>query len=191
MQGQGYDHILSDLNPVPRKKKSNSTKKKLVDLQKNQKPHPNCVSNERSFWNKRGLADLAKRRYLKEMVREEQINFIALAETGRENFPDETLQNYCGGRDFIWHSMAPHGRSGGMLLGIDLSIYDIGSIDEDDFYVKFCLRNKSDGFKFALYTVYGLGQQQNKEAFLIELAHTCSRETLCVETQKWEVSSIF
>ena len=34
------------------------------------------------FWNSRGLTDLAKHRYLAEMVREEQINFIALSETG-------------------------------------------------------------------------------------------------------------
>jgi len=58
-----------------------------------------------------------------------------------------------------------------------LRVYDIGSIDEGDFYIKFFLRNKSDGFKFVLYMVYGPAQQQNKEDFLIELANTCSRET--------------
>jgi hypothetical protein len=30
------------------------------------------------FWNRRGLADLAKHRFLAELVKEEQINFIAL-----------------------------------------------------------------------------------------------------------------
>ena len=50
--------------------------------------------------------------------------------------------------------------------------------DEGDIYVKFLLRNKSDGFKFNLYTVYGPAQQQNKEVFLTELARICSHETL-------------
>jgi hypothetical protein len=36
------------------------------------------------FWNSRGLADLAKHRYLADLVKEEQINFIALSETGRD-----------------------------------------------------------------------------------------------------------
>ena len=90
------------------------------------------------------------------------------------------LKNLCGGRDFIWHNMAPHGRSGGILLGVDLGIFDIGAIDEGDFYVKFLLRNKSEGFKFNLYTVYGPAQQQNKEAFLTELAHICSHEALLI-----------
>jgi hypothetical protein len=74
--------------------------------------------------------------------------------------------------------MAPHGRSGGILLGVDLSIFDIGAIDEGDFYVKFTLRYKTNGFKFVLYSIYGPAQVQNKSAFLSELANTCSKESL-------------
>jgi hypothetical protein len=115
---------------------------------------------------------------LAELVREEQINFIALSETGRESFPDHVLKNLCAGRDFLWHAMAPHGRSGGILLGVDLSVFDIGAIDEGDFYVKFTLRYKSTDFKFVLYSIYGPAQSQNKAAFLAELANTCSKENL-------------
>ena len=35
--------------------------------------------------------------------------------------------------------MAPHGRPGGILLGVDLMVFDIEAIDEGDFYVKFML----------------------------------------------------
>jgi crotonobetainyl-CoA:carnitine CoA-transferase CaiB-like acyl-CoA transferase len=73
--------------------------------------------------------------------------------------------------------MAPHGRSGGILLGIGLSVFDIGAIDEGDFYVKFTLRYKSTDFKFVLYSIYGLAQSQNKAAFLIELANPAQRRT--------------
>ena len=93
-----------------------------------------------------------------DLVKEEQINFIALSETGRDDFPNHTLKNLCAGRDFLWHCMAPHGRSGGILLGVDLNVFDIGAIAEGDFFVKFTLRCKSDGFKFMLYMVYGLAQ---------------------------------
>ena len=92
------------------------------------------------FWNSRGLEDLAKHRYLKDLVKAEQIDFIALIETGRDQFPNGTLKKLSGGKEFIWHCMAPHGRSGGILLGVDLTVFDIGSIDEGDFYVKFTLR---------------------------------------------------
>jgi hypothetical protein len=53
------------------------------------------------FWNSRGLADLAQHRFLAELVKEEQINFIALSKTGRESFPDHVLKNLCAGRNFL------------------------------------------------------------------------------------------
>jgi hypothetical protein len=56
--------------------------------------------------------------------------------------------------------------------------FDIGAIDEGDFYVKFTLRYKPNGFKFVLYSIYGPAQVQNKSAFLSELANTCSKESL-------------
>ena len=130
------------------------------------------------FWNSRGLADLAKHRFLAKLVKEEQINFIALSETGRDDFPDHILKNLCGGHEFLWHSMAPHGRSGGILLGVDLNVFDIGAIVQRDFYVKFTLRCKTDGFKFVIYSVYGPAQYHNKQAFLAELVNTCSKESL-------------
>jgi hypothetical protein len=57
------------------------------------------------------------------------------------------------------------------LLGVDLDVFDIEAIDEGDFYVKLMLRDKSDGFNFVLYGVYGPVQQNRKEAFILELAH--------------------
>jgi hypothetical protein len=130
------------------------------------------------FWNNRGLTDLAKHRFLDGLVREEQINFIALSETGRESFFDHVVKNLCAERDFLWHAMAPHGCSGGILLGVDLSVFDIGAINEGDFYVKFTLRYKSTDFKFVLYSIYGPTQSQIKGAFLAELANTCSEDNL-------------
>jgi hypothetical protein len=57
------------------------------------------------FWNSRGLRDLAKHRFLAEQVKEEQINFVAISETGRDSFPDHVLKNLCAGHDFLWHTM--------------------------------------------------------------------------------------
>ena len=63
---------------------------------------------------------MAKHRFLSDLVKEAQISFIALFETDRDDFLDHILKNLCAGRDFLYHSMAPHGRSGGILLGVDL-----------------------------------------------------------------------
>ena len=150
----------------------------MAKSQKTKNPFPICDQMKGGFWNSRGLGNLAEHRVLSDLVKEEQISFIALSETGRDDFPYRILKNLCAGRDFLWHSMAPHGRSRGILLDVYLQVFDIGAIAEEDFYVKFTLRCKIDGFKFVLYTVYGPAQYQNKQAFFVELANTCSKESL-------------
>jgi hypothetical protein len=79
------------------------------------------------------------------------------------------LKNLCAGRDYLWHTMASKGRSGGMLLC---------AIDEGDYHVKFHLCNKSHSFKWALVVVYGPAQDDQKEKFLVELINMCSHKNL-------------
>ena len=52
------------------------------------------------FWNSRGLKDLAKRRFLAEASIEHRLDFIALSETGRDNFSPQFLNTLSGGIDF-------------------------------------------------------------------------------------------
>ena len=52
------------------------------------------------FWNSRGLKDLAKRRFLAEATIEHKLDFIALSETGRDNFSPQFLNTLSGGIDF-------------------------------------------------------------------------------------------
>jgi hypothetical protein len=63
-------------------------------------------------------------------------------------------------------------------LVVNLDVFDIGSIEEGDFYVKFKLRKKKDDFKWVLVAVYGAVQPEYKEIFLAELVHACSKENL-------------
>jgi hypothetical protein len=65
-----------------------------------------------------------------------------------------------------------------MLVGVDLSIFDISEIEEGDFFVKFKLRNKQDDFQWLLVSIYGAAQDHFKQAFLAELVHLCSKESL-------------
>jgi hypothetical protein len=51
-----------------------------------------------------------------------------------------------------------------MLVGVDLSIFDIGEIEEGDFFVKFKLRNKQDDFQWLLVSIYGAAQDHFKQA---------------------------
>jgi exonuclease III len=130
------------------------------------------------FWNSNGVRDPKKHKFVSDLMKENSLKFIALTEMGRSEFMPRTLKNLCKGRDFLWHIKVPQGRSGGMLLGVDQQLFDIGSIDEGEFYIKFHLCNKSNGFKWALVSVYGPAQADQKEKFLAKLVRMCSHEDL-------------
>ena len=70
------------------------------------------------FSNSRGLRDLAKHLHFADCIREHKLDFLAISETGRRDFPVSLLNRLSGGIDFTWVSRPPRGRSGGILLGV-------------------------------------------------------------------------
>jgi hypothetical protein len=99
-------------------------------------------------------------------------------ETGKHDFSQRTLNNFSGGRNFAWHWTAPRGRSGGILLGVNIDMLDVGSVEDGDFFVKFRVRDRKDDFKWVLVAVYGAAQPEFKESFLTELVQACRGECL-------------
>jgi hypothetical protein len=128
--------------------------------------------------NSNEFRDPKKPKFVSDLTKENDLSFIGILESGRTDFMPRFLKNLSGGRDFLWHSKDPHGRSGGILLGVDQQMFAIGSIDEGDFYVKFQLCNKLDVFKWEMVVVYGPSQPAYKESFLSELVRMCSQENL-------------
>lgn len=88
------------------------------------------------------------------------------------------LRTYVLIKNFLWHAKPPKGRSGGMLIGINLLTFDVGEIEEGEYFVRFKIRNKEDDFKWNLVSIYGAAQHEQKEAFLMELVQLCTKETL-------------
>ena len=130
------------------------------------------------FWNSRGLKDLAKRRFLAEASLKHRLDFIALSETGRDNFAPQFLSSLVGGIDFDWHCLPPRGRSGGILLGVRCDSLEVRSVVMGDFAVKFRVRSRIDGFNWALVAVYGAAQPEFKAEFLADLVRICGSEQL-------------
>jgi exonuclease III len=74
--------------------------------------------------------------------------------------------------------MAPRGRSGGMILGIHLLNFDVGEIEEGDFFIHFKIRYREQDYKFNLISAYGPAQLEHKAHFLSEVVRVCSKESL-------------
>jgi hypothetical protein len=130
------------------------------------------------FWNSRGLADLAKYRYISDAVKEHNLDFIAVMETGKQDMSKTSLNRLSGGANFVWHCLPPKGRSGGILLGVNATVLDLSIVVEGEFYIKFHLCNKIDNFKWILMVVYGPSQDNFKTTFLSELVRACQQNHL-------------
>ena len=123
------------------------------------------------FKNSRGLRDLAKHLHIADCIKEHFLDFVAISETGKRDYSASLLNRLSGGEDFAWVSRPPHGRSGGILIGIRNSSLEILDETGGDFHIKLHIRNKSDNFVWSLVAVYGAAQDAFKPAFLRELVN--------------------
>ena len=98
------------------------------------------------FMNIRGLGDLAKHLHITQCIRDHQLDFLAISETGRRDFPDSVLNRLSGCFDFTSHYRPPHGRLGGILLGVKSDSMEVLAFLDGDFHIKFHIRNKADNF---------------------------------------------
>ena len=119
------------------------------------------------FANSRGFSDLAKHLHFADCIRDHNLDFLAISETGRRDFSQSLLNRISGGIDFTWISSPPRDRSGGILLGVrsdtmEVLAYSMG---------KFHIRNRADNFIWSLVAVYGAAQEDSKAAFLRELVN--------------------
>jgi hypothetical protein len=85
------------------------------------------------FWNSDGFGDVAKHLFVKEQLRDEKLYFITLLETGRSNFSIHFLKKLANGLDYSWFYLPPHGKSRGILVGINNSSLQVGTVETGDF----------------------------------------------------------
>jgi hypothetical protein len=130
------------------------------------------------WWNSDGFADTAKHCFIHETIREHKLDFVVFMETGRANFSAPFLRRLSGGLDYMWYCLPPHGRSGGILVGVNVETISIQRVETGDFCVKLFVKSKFDGFEWILIGVYGAAQDALKPEFLSELVRICDVDTL-------------
>jgi hypothetical protein len=68
----------------------------------------------------------------------------------------------------------PSGNVEGNANGDKSRFFEVESMEDGEFHIKFILKNKVDAFWWALLSVYGVAQDEYKEQFLSELVRACS-----------------
>jgi hypothetical protein len=90
---------------------------------------------------------------------------------------DIIIKNFDYQKDYLWLANPAKGRSRGILVGIKIEFYDVGSFHQGDFMLQMNLWDKINKIKWILLIVYGAAQEENKLSFLSELSAFCSRNS--------------
>ena len=107
------------------------------------------------------MHDLAKHTFLHDVPEDNKLDFIALSETNKNSFSTQCLENFCAGLILFGIGEAL-GVCRRMLMGINQGCFEIENIVDGDYHIKFVLKNKVDGFRWALLSVYGAAQEEHK-----------------------------
>lgn len=92
----------------------------------------------------KGLGNQERRRQLEEVIYQNKIEIVGGQETIRENFTMYELETLCGGMDFQWLTKPADGHSGGLLLGVNLEIFEAGEMDVGEFFLSMELKIRRD-----------------------------------------------
>jgi exonuclease III len=125
------------------------------------------------IWNSKGIRDTCKHSVIQDNIREQNLDIVAILETGRTNFSASFLRMLSAGKDFIWFCLPSRGRSGRILVCVKAETLVVKDADYGDFLVRLNLRSKKDGFEWSFVAVYGAAQEAQKPAFLAELVRIC------------------
>jgi exonuclease III len=127
------------------------------------------------IWNCQGLGRDIKFDFLREIIREEKIDFVGLQETKKEHFNDSLLSSLAGSKLFAWFSSPPNGRSGGLLVGFNFEMFDVREFEAGEFLTRSLVLHREKKFIWNFVNVYGAAQNEHKSRFLSELSAVCSR----------------
>jgi hypothetical protein len=79
------------------------------------------------FWNCRGIKKKDLAPFIRDMIHEKGLDFLCFQETIMQDFPESCLRQVDPNKCYLWDWIPARGRSGGILSGLKLDRFDVGS----------------------------------------------------------------
>jgi hypothetical protein len=76
-------------------------------------------------WNSRGTGEESKKSYIRQHIKDHNLDFVGIQETMKQDYPTKFLEEISGGIEFHWDGIPAIRRSGGILLGVRKETYDV------------------------------------------------------------------
>jgi hypothetical protein len=94
-----------------------------------------------------------------------------LQETIKRDFTDQELRSLEIGEKFIWCWLPAAGHSGGMLLGLRDSAFEVSSIGTGRYYIKASIICHADRTRLEVIGIYGPADHALSAGFLEEISN--------------------
>jgi exonuclease III len=121
------------------------------------------------IWNFRGFGNRGRRNQLKDYLRKYKVDILFLQETIRQDFSLQELEVFEFGDKFYWTWLPAVGQSGGMLMGLRDSTFEVGATDQGVFFLSATILHRASRFIFEFIGVYGPADHSRSRDFLAEL----------------------
>jgi hypothetical protein len=79
------------------------------------------------IWNCRDIKKKGVSSFLRNLILEHKFYFIGLQETMQENIEDKKIREIDPNNTYLWKWIPSKGKSGGILSGVNLEHFDVGS----------------------------------------------------------------
>ena len=113
--------------------------------------------------------------FFRNLLFEHKFHFVALQETMQQVIEDSLLRQIDPMQTYLWKWIPSIGKSEGILSGINLEFFDVGSFCEGQFILQLNLWDKVLKKKWNLLNVYEAAHDENRREFLSELARYCNQ----------------
>jgi len=107
------------------------------------------------MWNCRGIKKKGVSSFLRNLISEHRFHFLGLQETMQQHIEESVLRKFDPLNNYLWKWTPSNGRSGGILVGVSVEHFDVGSFSEGEFMLQLHLWDKQMKVKWNLVTVYG------------------------------------
>ena len=122
------------------------------------------------FWNIRGFGRAGRRTLLRELLCKHRIDIICLQETIKQDFTDMELESIEVGDKFFWCWLPAVGHSGGMLLGLRDSMFEVESTDRGQYFLSVNCLHRALNKTLTVIGIYGPANHAASPAFLDEVS---------------------
>ena len=122
------------------------------------------------FFNIRGFGRSGRRTLIKDLLRNHKIDIVCLQETIKQDFTDFELQGLEVGENFYWCWLPAVGHSGGMLLGLRDSVFEVESTDRGQYFLSANFLHRPYNFPMTIIGVYGPANHSASAEFLDEIS---------------------